>query len=59
MIDRVRIHHVHGRAHGEFVEQSGGDGVAALRVGERQQDGIVAGLALLRAVQRRKPGIEL
>ena len=49
---------IHRRAHGEFVEQACGDGVAALRVGQREQNGIVAGLALLDAMQGVEPGVE-
>ena len=43
---------------GEFVEQSGGDGVAALRVGKGEQNGVVGGMALLGAVQSVQPGVE-
>jgi hypothetical protein len=43
--------HVHGGAVGEFVEQAGGDVVAALSVGEGEKNGIVGGLALLGAMQ--------
>ena len=53
-----RIDHIHRGSHGEFVEQAGGDGIAALRVGQGQQDWIVAGLALLGAVQGIEPGVE-
>ena len=50
---------VHGGAVGEFVEQAGGDGEAALGVGQGEQDGVVGGLALLGAVQSVEPGVEL
>ncbi len=49
---------VHGGAVGQFVEQSGGDMVAALGVGQGEQDGVVGGLALLGAVKGVKPGVE-
>ncbi len=43
----------------QFVEQARGNGISALGVGEGQKDRIVAGLALLRGVQRVEPGVEL
>ena len=52
------LFNVHGGAVGEFVEQSGGDVEAALGVGQREQDGIVGGMALLGAVQGVEPGVE-
>jgi hypothetical protein len=41
---------------GEFIEQSGGNRVAALGVGQGKQDGVVGRLALLGAVQSVQPG---
>jgi len=50
---------IHSSSHGQLVEQPRGDGISALRVGQRDENGIIAGLALLRAVQRGQPDIEL
>ena len=43
----------------QFVEQASRDGIAALGIGERKQNGVIGGLTLLGAMQRIKPRLEL
>src|SRR5205814_8847923 len=50
---------VHRSAMRQFVEQSGRNGITALGIGKREQNGIVCGLPLLRMMKFVQPNLQL